>query len=110
VTKLGRRITLPLAFGNADDTRIVVLDRTTLPDTIKVVTQEDVQGSFRDARSIGNNIHLVTSSYTQLLSVGWVRCTRYNLEFQGLNGTAYKAAATKIASPLISTFVTLLIE
>jgi hypothetical protein len=41
----------------------VVLDTTTLPDTIKVVTQEDVQGSFRDARSIGNNIHLVTSSY-----------------------------------------------
>ena len=95
------------AFGNAYDTRIVVLDTSTLPDTIKVVTQEDVQGGFRDARSIGNNIHLVTSSYINFYLLA-SPLSRDNPKFQGMNSAEYKTAATKMAAPLISKFVTLL--
>jgi Beta propeller domain len=95
------------ALGEAYETRVVVLDTSTLPKTITVVTQKDIQGGFRDARSIGNNIHLVTSS-----SINFYQVTgplyRFNTGFQGMNSTEYKSAAVNIAKPLIADFVAML--
>jgi hypothetical protein len=96
------------ALGEAYETRVIVLDTSKLPNTIKVVTQEDIQGSFRDARSIGNNIHLVTSSYINFLPSWLVRCIATTLLSQDMNNTEYKAAAIKIAKPLIADFVAML--
>jgi DNA excision repair protein ERCC-4 len=95
------------ALGEAYETRVIVLDTSKLPTTITVVTQEDIQGKFRDARSIGNNIHLVTSAYINFYQLAGP-LYRYNSVFQGMNSTQYKAAATKIAKPLIADFVTML--
>jgi DNA excision repair protein ERCC-4 len=97
------------ALGEAYETRVIVFDTSKLPNTIKVVTQEDIQGSFRDARSIGNNIHLVTSSYINFYQMA-SPLYRYNTVFQGLNNTEYKAAAIKIAKPLIADFVAMLMN
>ena len=97
------------AFSNAYDTRVIVLDTSTLPTSIKVVTQEDIQGSFRDARSIGSDIHVVTTSYMDYYQIT-ERLYRWNPEFQRLNSTEYKAKAKSIAAPLIDDFVATLLS
>ena len=96
-------------FSNAYDTRMVVLDTSTLPATIEVVTQEDIQGSFRDARSIGSDVHVVTTSYIDYYPVTG-RLYRWNSEYEGLNSTEYKAKAVSIAEPLIDDFVATLLS
>jgi hypothetical protein len=82
----------------ADDTRIVVLDISTLPNTIKVVTQEDVQGSFRDARSIGNNHSSRYVFLHQLLYCWLVHYIVTTLEFPRLEWHRHtRQLPTKIA-------------
>ena len=96
-------------FSNAFDTRVVILDTSTLPATLKFVSQEDIQGSFRDARSIGTDVHVVTTSYIDYSPlVG--RLYRWNVEYQGLNAMEYKAKAASIAAPLIDSFVATLLS
>ena len=91
-------------FSNAYETRIMVLDTSTLPLSLTFVTQEDVQGSYRDARAIGSDIHLVTSA-----SINYYALTgplyRFNSVFADMDSTEYKKAAAKIAEPLIADFV-----
>ena len=91
-------------FSNAYETRIMVLDTSTLPLSLTFVTQEDVQGSYRDARAIGSDIHLVTSA-----SINYYALTgplyRFNSVFADMDSTEYKKAAAKIAEPLIDDFV-----
>jgi hypothetical protein len=97
------------AFSNAYDTRVIILDTSTLPASIGIVTQEDIQGSFRDARSIGSDVHVVTTSYIDYYPITG-RLYRWNREFQGLNSTQFKAKAASIARPLIDEFVARLLS
>ena len=97
------------AFSNAYDTRVIILDTSTLPASIEVVTQEDIQGSFRDARSIGSNVHVVTTSYIDYYQITG-RLYRWDPAFQGLNSTEYKTKAKSIAQRLIAGFVATLVS
>ena len=96
-------------FSNAYDTRVVIFDTSTLPVGLKLLTQEDIQGSFRDARSIGSDIHVVTTSYIDYSPVTQ-QLYRWNSQYQGLNTTEYKAKAVSIAEPLIDDFVATLLN
>jgi DNA excision repair protein ERCC-4 len=97
------------AFSNAYDTRVIILDTSTLPASIDVVSQEDIQGSFRDARSIGSDVHVVTTSYIDYFPIT-EKLYRWNPEYQDLNSTQYKAKAVSIAEPLIDDFVATLLS
>jgi hypothetical protein len=91
-------------FWNDDDTRIVFLDTSRLPNQINIVTQEDIQGTFVSGCSIGANLHVVTTSYIEFYPLASA-LSRWNENFLGMNETQYKVAATKIAIPLIDKFV-----
>jgi hypothetical protein len=91
-------------FWNGFDTRIVILDTSTLPSKITFVTQEDIQGTFSSGRSIGSDVHVVTTceiDFYRLASPLY----RWNEIFKGMNSTQYKAAAAELAVPLINDFV-----
>ena len=96
-------------LSNAYDTRIVILDTSTLPASIEVLSKQDIQGSFRDARSIGSDVHVVTTSYIDFSSLIW-RLNRWNGEYPDLNAPEYKAKAVSIAEPLIDDFAASLLR
>ena len=97
------------AFSNAYDTRVVILDTSALPAKIKVVSEQDIQGSFRDARSIGSDVHVVTTSYIDYYEVTGP-LYRWNEAYKGLSDSQYKAKAKAIALPLIDGFVDKLVN
>ena len=91
-------------------TRVIVLDISKLPSCcITIVNQQDVRGGFLSARSIDNNIHLVTDSTIQFPSID-DSIDRSNPTFQGMDNIQYKKAAAKIVEPLIADAVTELKE
>ena len=64
-------------------------------------------GAFHGAPSIGNNIHLLTSSTLQFPAID-VSIDRSNPAFEGMSNIQYTKAAAKIAEPLIADVVTVL--
>ena len=83
-------------FRDAFNTRVLIYDTSKLPEELPLVDQKDMQGSFRDARAIGNNIHVVTTAswdswrYLQPLR-------QWDKRYAGMNSTEYKAAARAVA-------------
>jgi Beta propeller domain len=91
-------------FWNDFDTRIVILDTSTLPSKITFVSQEDIQGSFVSGSSIGSDVHVVTTSYMDVYRLAGP-LYRWNKSFEGMNKAQYKAAAAEIAVPFINDYV-----
>lgn len=90
-------------FYNSFETRIVVLDISNLP-LLTVVAHKDIHGYYRDARAVGSDVHVVTTFGIDYYS-GFGPIHRWNIEYEGMNDTEYKEAATIAAGPLIDDFV-----
>jgi Beta propeller domain len=86
-------------------TRIIVLDAS---KPLVLITQEDVQGTFQDARAIGNNIHVVSNCgfnfWTLTESVAL-----WNDEFINMTDSEYRTAVAAKVEPLIEPFVDLMV-
>lgn len=90
-------------------TRVIVFDTSSLPQGDLVpLTQEDVLGEYRDARMIGENIHVVTNCNFHFYTLDEV-VYRWNFQ-EGLNDTEYRAAAAAAVQPNITDFVDLMIS
>lgn len=90
-------------FWNAFETRVVVLDTSDLP-ALTVVAEKDIHGSYRDARAIGSDIHVVTSCRLNYNNLEPIR-RRNHQTYGGMNDTEYRNAATEAAEPLIAEIV-----
>ena len=87
-------------------TRVMVFS-TTPPLTLKSV--KDVHGSFRDARAIGDDIHVVTTcSFDFYSMVDPLHIM--NGAFVNMTDDKYRTAAAKKAEPLVDAFVELMIK
>eukprot|EP00540_Astrosyne_radiata_P006586 CAMPEP_0116850134 /NCGR_PEP_ID=MMETSP0418-20121206/15987_1 /TAXON_ID=1158023 /ORGANISM="Astrosyne radiata, Strain 13vi08-1A" /LENGTH=852 /DNA_ID=CAMNT_0004481989 /DNA_START=64 /DNA_END=2622 /DNA_ORIENTATION=+ len=96
------------AFYDAFGTRIVIFDTSSLDTTgtLTKVHETDIQGSYRDGRSVGDNVHLVTTSGFDLHERFWVPLDRYNPEYSNMNDEQYEnAAKQKAEQQLIPSFV-----
>jgi len=86
-------------------TRIMVFDAS---KPLVLITQEDVQGTFQDARAIGNNIHVVTNCGFNLWTLT-ESAAFWNDEFVNMTDSQYRTAAAKKVEPLIEPFVELMV-
>jgi hypothetical protein len=86
-------------------TRIIVLDAS---KPLELITQEDIQGTFQDARAIGNDIHVVSNCgfnfWTLTDSVAL-----WNEEFVNMTDSEYRTAVAVKVEPLIEPFVELMV-
>jgi hypothetical protein len=86
-------------------TRIIVLDAS---KPLELITQEDTQGTFQDARAIGNDIHVVSNCgfnfWTLTDSVAL-----WNEEFVNMTNSEYRTAVAVKVEPLIEPFVELMV-
>lgn len=93
-------------FTDSFATRVIIFDTSSLASAgdLTIVTTEDIQGSYRDARAIDSNIHVVTTcniNYNPLRSI----LNRWNTEYDKMNATEYKVAAASMIAPHIDNFV-----
>ena len=87
-------------------TRVLVFSTTT---PLTLIAQKDVHGSFRDARAIGDDIHLVTTcsfDFYPLTETLYLM----NDEFVNMTDNQYRQDAAKKAEPLIDAYVELMVK
>ena len=95
-------------------TRLQIYDTSALATSggkLMLLNETDINGSFRDGRVVGSNVHLVTvasfDTYTLLIDP----LSKWNSVFMGLSNEEYVVAAIKLAEDkLIPTFVDQLVE
>lgn len=97
------------ACYDAFATRIMVFDTSTLPASLALITQEDIQGSFRDARAIGDNIHVVTNCGFNLWTLT-EQLYYWNEDFGKMTDAEFRTAAAAKVEPLIGAFVDLMVN
>ena len=93
---------------DAYGTRVLIFSTPTPSSPFTLIAQKDIHGSFRDARAIGDDIHMVTTcsfdfySMTEPLYI-------MNDAFVNMTDDKYRTAAAKKAEPLIDAFVELMV-
>ena len=92
-------------------TRVLIFSTTTVSSSslLTLIAQKDIHGSFRDARAIGDDIHMVTTCSFDFSSITgpWYI---YDDEFGDMSDEEYRKAAAKKFEPLIDAFVELMVK
>ena len=95
-------------------TRVQIYDTSALATSggkLKLLNETDINGSFRDGRVIGSNVHLVTVASFNTYSLLNDPLSKWQPTFMDLSNDEYVAAAIKLAEEkLIPTFVDQLVE
>jgi hypothetical protein len=91
-----------MILRNQKSSRVFVFDVSpqALPDDgtspLTLLSRKDFQGTYKTARSIGQYVHIVTSTDLNLETILNQRLSPNNEDFIGMNETEYKSEAYKI--------------
>jgi hypothetical protein len=91
-----------MILRNQKSSRVFVFDVSpqALPDDgtspLTLLSRKDFQGTYKTARSIGQYVHIVTSTDLDLETILNQRLSPNNEDFIGMNETEYKSEAYKI--------------
>ena len=95
-------------------TRVQIYDTSALATNggkLKLLNETDINGSFRDGRVVGSNVHLVTVASFDTYALLMDPLSKWLPAFMDLSNDEYVAAAIKLAEEkLIPTFVDQLVE
>ena len=97
--------------NDAYATRVLIFSTTTITPSspLTLIAQKDVHGSFRDARAIGDDIHMVTTCAFDFSSItGPLDIT--DDVFVDMTDEDYRKASAKTFEPLIDAFVELMVK
>lgn len=72
---------------------------------LQLVSSQDINGSFRNAYSVGQNAHIVTQASINTWEYLLAPVQRWQADFEGLSDDEYLERATRIATDLVDSFV-----
>eukprot|EP00543_Licmophora_paradoxa_P001658 CAMPEP_0202447998 /NCGR_PEP_ID=MMETSP1360-20130828/6779_1 /ASSEMBLY_ACC=CAM_ASM_000848 /TAXON_ID=515479 /ORGANISM="Licmophora paradoxa, Strain CCMP2313" /LENGTH=1014 /DNA_ID=CAMNT_0049065353 /DNA_START=74 /DNA_END=3118 /DNA_ORIENTATION=+ len=98
------------AFYDTLNTRVMIYDTSDLPNQLTLLEQKDIQGSFRDVRAIGSDIHMVTTAGLNTYTLLSQHVDRWQPQFADLSEDEYKEAARTAAEKYIPQFVDIVIR
>jgi len=80
-------------------TNVRVYDTSTLPSMLTLVTEFDINGVFQDARAIGENVHIVTTTSVNMWDSLYYPLQKWSNSFDPtLTDDEYLLAATELAT------------
>eukprot|EP00540_Astrosyne_radiata_P006731 CAMPEP_0116865808 /NCGR_PEP_ID=MMETSP0418-20121206/25667_1 /TAXON_ID=1158023 /ORGANISM="Astrosyne radiata, Strain 13vi08-1A" /LENGTH=800 /DNA_ID=CAMNT_0004501349 /DNA_START=1054 /DNA_END=3456 /DNA_ORIENTATION=+ len=94
-------------------TRIIIYDTSSLntTQTLTKVHETDIQGSYRDGRSIGDSVHLVTTAGFDTYDRLVYPLSRYHEDYADMTDDEYEMAAlNKSETELIPAFVNRIVD